>query len=69
MERESVQFMTLPFGLGSAPRIFTKLLKPVVGLLRRLGVKLINYLDDILILAKTKVQLVQSRNTRCLVSK
>ena len=25
------QFQTLPFGLASAPRIFTKLLKPVVG--------------------------------------
>ena len=57
------QFQTLPFGLASAPRIFTKLLKPVVGLLRRLGMKLIIYLDDILILAKTKEQLVQSRNT------
>lgn len=61
--QELYQFQTLPFGLASAPRIFTKLMKPVVGLLRRLGVKLIIYLDDILILSRSKEKLVQSRNT------
>ena len=30
------QFSCLPFGLGPAPRLFTKLLKPVVALLKRL---------------------------------
>lgn len=40
-----------PFGLASAPRIFTKLMKPVVALLRKQGIRLI-YIDDILIMAE-----------------
>ena len=43
------QFSCLPFGLGPALRLFTKLLKLVVALLRRLGLRLIIYLDDIII--------------------
>ena len=43
------QFSCLPFGLGPAPRLFTKLLKPVVALLRRLGLRLVIYLDDIIV--------------------
>ena len=35
------QFQCLPFGLTSAPRVFTKVLKPVVGTLRQMGVRLI----------------------------
>ena len=30
-------FKCLPFGLSSVPRVFTKLLKPVVGFLRQIG--------------------------------
>lgn len=41
-------------GLASAPRVFTKLMKPVVGMLRKTGVRLIVYLDDILIMAESK---------------
>lgn len=44
------QFTCLPFGLSSAPRIFTKLLKPVVAFLRKKGIRLVIYLDDILIM-------------------
>ena len=45
--------MTLPFGLNSAPHTFTKLMKPVVAVIRRLAVRLILYLDDMLIAART----------------
>ena len=45
------EFVCLPFGLASAPRVFTKLMKPVVALLRQLGIRLIIYLDDMLIMA------------------
>jgi hypothetical protein len=48
------QFLCLPFGLASAPRTFTKLLKPVVAQLRKRGVRLIMYLDDILIMSISK---------------
>ena len=48
------QFNCLPFGLSSAPWVFTKTLKPVVAYLRQLGVRLIIYIDDILIMARTE---------------
>ena len=53
------QFTCLPFGLATSPREFTKLLRPVVSLLRQQGVKLQLsvklhvYLDDWLIRADT----------------
>jgi len=36
---ESLQFQCLPFGLCTAPRIFTKTLKPTIVLLRTMGHK------------------------------
>ena len=50
------QFTCLPFGLASSPRIFTKCLKPLLVYLRALGVHLLVYLDDFLIMAPTKEQ-------------
>jgi hypothetical protein len=47
-----LEFACLPFGLATAPRVFTKLMKPVVALLR--GIRLIIYLDDILIMAESQ---------------
>ena len=47
------QFTCLPFGLRSSPRIFTKVLKPLLVYLRALGVHLLVYLDNILIIAAT----------------
>ena len=48
------EFACLPFGLASAPRTFSKLLKPVVAQLRKMGIRLINYLDDMLIMAASR---------------
>ena len=48
------EFACLPFGIASAPRVFTKILKPVIGLLRKQGIRLIIYLDDFLLMASTK---------------
>lgn len=47
------QFTSMPFGLTSAPRQFTKLLKPVLSRLRMLGHSLCAYIDDILIVAES----------------
>ena len=47
------RFKVMPFGLNSAPRIFTKLFKPILRLLRSQGMLLIIYLDDILLIAPT----------------
>ena len=48
------EFACLPFGIASAPRVFTKILKPVIGLLRKQGIRLIIYLDDFLLMASTE---------------
>ena len=48
------QFKCLPFGLACAPWAFTKTLKPMAALLRQLGMRLIVYIDDILILAESR---------------
>ena len=57
------EFACLPFGLASAPTVFTKLMKPVVGLLLQLGVRLIVYLDDMLIMAQTRDIALQHAST------
>ena len=43
------QYAALPFGLASAPRQFTKIMKPIVSLLRRVGVRLLICSNDIII--------------------
>jgi hypothetical protein len=48
------EFICLPFGLATAPRVFTKLIKPVVAALRQRGIRLVIYLDDILIMAESQ---------------
>jgi Reverse transcriptase (RNA-dependent DNA polymerase) len=47
------QYVCLPFGLCSAPRVFTKILKPVIAWLRAQGIRLVIYLDDFLLMAET----------------
>ena len=53
VNKKVYQFTCLPFGLATSPREFTKLLRPVVSLLRQQGVKLHVYLDNWLIRADT----------------
>ena len=48
------QFTCLPFGLSSALWVFTKTLKPVLALLREMGMRLVAYIDDILILGSPR---------------
>ena len=48
------QYTCLPFGLSSAPRIFTKVLKPVFARLRMLGFVNISYIDDILLMGNSE---------------
>ena len=65
-EEKCYQFKALPFGLCSAPRIFTKLLKPVAAFLGKKGIRVLIYLDDFLLLAQTKEE--ATRNTQMLVT-
>ena len=48
------QYTCLQFGLSSAPRIFTKVLKPVFAKLRMLGFVNISHIDDILLMGNSE---------------
>jgi hypothetical protein len=47
------RFRTLPFELNVAPRAFTKIMRPVLAFMRANGVRLVAYLDDILVIARS----------------
>ena len=52
LREKSYQFTCLPFGLTSAPWVFTKTLKPIAALGRELGFRLVIYIDNILLMAE-----------------
>jgi len=54
------QFLCLPFGLTSAPRWFTKLLKVVAAFLRGRGIRFVIYLDDILLIGDSRDSLLDA---------
>ena len=47
------EFTCLPFGYSLAPRVFTKIFKPILASLRFKGIRLIIFIDDILIIAES----------------
>lgn len=51
---KTFQFLCLPFGLCTSPYTFTKVMKPVVNILRLKGMILVLYLDDFLFIEKYK---------------
>ena len=48
------QFRAMPFGLNVAPRAFTKVIAHVIKVMAEAGIWCLPYLDDLLIIAKTK---------------
>ncbi|KAJ8914276.1 hypothetical protein NQ315_011010 [Exocentrus adspersus] len=56
------EFTCLPFGLSTAPFVFTKLFKPVITQLRSLGLSSVIYLDDMLILGKNEKECTNNLN-------
>ncbi|XP_011858590.1 PREDICTED: uncharacterized protein LOC105556128, partial [Vollenhovia emeryi] len=48
------EWAALPFGLATAPYIFSKILRPAIKLLRSQGFDSVVYLDDFLLLASSK---------------
>lgn len=59
------QYRVLPFGLSSAPRVFSKTLAVVTAYLRRLGIIIFPYLDDCLIKAPSAAEALRmTRLTR-----
>ncbi len=59
------QFTCLCFGLSSAPRIFTKIMKPATGMLRSKGHISSNYLDDSLLIGDSEDECSRNVHDRC----
>lgn len=57
------EFNCLPFGLSTAPYVFTKLMKPVISHLRELGFLSVIYLDDLLLFGNTYSNCLKNINT------
>ncbi|KAL1920713.1 uncharacterized protein VTP21DRAFT_1090 [Calcarisporiella thermophila] len=51
---ETYSFKAMPFGLASAPRIFSKLMKDALEPLRKQGMRLTFYLDDICLMHQSE---------------
>jgi len=47
------QYNVLPFGLSFAPLVFTKILRPIVEHFRLLGIRIVFYIDDFLVISAT----------------
>ena len=45
-----MEFTSLPFGIAIAPHVFTKIMKVPMSVLRRYGIRLVVYLDNILLM-------------------
>ena len=56
------EFLCLCFGLEPAPKVFTKLLKIPIALLRRINIQIIVYLDDMLLMARTLQEFMTARD-------
>ena len=55
------EFLCLCFGLSPAPLAFTKPLKILIALLRRINVRIIIFLDDMLVMAQTLKEILQEK--------
>ena len=58
-----LQFQCLPFGISSAPRTFSKVLGAILAPLRERGIRVLHYLDDILVLSQHKSTLEEHTQT------
>lgn len=61
-EGQAYQYEVLPFGLSLSPHIFTKIAEAALAPLREVGIHILNYLDDWLILAHSRELLCAHRD-------
>lgn len=59
-EGKLYEFCCVPFGLNTAPFLFTKIIKPLIKHLRSKGFLSINYLDDFLLLGSTRQECLKN---------
>ena len=53
------EYVALPFGLAVRPRYFTKTMKPIIAFLRRMGVRIVIYLDDMILMNQSSHMLLK----------
>ncbi len=56
------QYRVLPFGLSLSPCVFMKVVEGALTPLREVGIRILNYLDDWLVLAQSREQLCDHRD-------
>ncbi len=61
-EGRAWQYRVLHFGLSLSPRVFMKVVEGALTPLRKVGIRILNYLDDWLILAQSREQLCDHRD-------
>ncbi len=61
-EGVSYQYTVLPIGLSLAPQPFMKCMDAAISQLRQLGIRILNYLNDWLILAQSEDELLYHRS-------
>ena len=59
-EGQALQFRALCFGLSTAPQVFTRIMAPISSELHRRGIRLLQYLDDWLLLASSYQEALDS---------
>ena len=58
------EFTCLLFGLACAPRVFTKIMKPLIASLRLMGHESCDYIDDALLIGATKEECITNVKAR-----
>ncbi len=61
-EGRAYQYKALPFWLSLSPRVFTKVVEAALVTLREAGIRILNYLNDWLILAQSRALLCEHRD-------
>jgi hypothetical protein len=61
---KNYRFKALPFSLATAPRVFIKILRPLAARMRQTCIRMVIYLDDILVMARTKEMLISHMETK-----
>ena len=62
LRKKAFQFVVLPFGLSSAPKVFALVFKALIQFCRRKGIRVIVFLNDILVLGRSYMECLQNRD-------